>query len=212
MHEFETQKIINETQIPIEVLEGSGLLPHKPLKLKRGRGYRPILQSEIEEAKKHTPFAAQQARYLNVSIPTYRKYAELYGIYEPKPTAKGKRNLFDPNRGRYPLNKILAGEFHDTPAVSDWMVKDKLIRSGLVEIKCNICGYDKRRIMDHKICLLLDHKDGDVRNFKLDNLQLLCLNCTYECGRGYIRRGNHLFDVDWLQGAEVKELDPKNRW
>lgn len=212
LHDIETKKIIDETQLPQEILENSGLLPSKPKKLKRGRGYRPILQSEIEEAKKHSPFAAAQARWLGIHPITYKKYSKLYGIYEPKPNEKGKRNMFDPSRGKYPLEKILSGECHDVLAVTDWMVKDKLIRSGTVPPKCNMCGYDKRRITDSKICLLLDHKDGDTRNFKLDNLQLLCLNCTFECGRGYIRRGNHTFDPDWMQGAEKDEIDTKTRW
>jgi len=40
----------------------------------------------------------------------------------------------------------------------------------------------------------------------------LCLNCTFEGGRGYIRRGNHMFDPDWMQGADTDEIDEKNRW
>lgn len=209
LHEFETKKILDETQLPPEILEQNGLLPNKPVKFKRGRGYRPILQSEIEEAKKQSPFAAGQARWLGVHVCTFRKYAKMYGIYEPKPNEKGKRNLFDPSRGKYPLTEILEGKH---PTVSDWMVKDKLIRSGKFPPQCNICGYDKRRIVDRKICLLLDHKDGDKTNFKLENLQLLCLNCTFECGRGYIRRGNHMFDPDWIQGADIDEVDDKSRW
>jgi 5-methylcytosine-specific restriction endonuclease McrA len=218
VHDLEVKKIIDETQLSTELLENSGLLPKEPKKLKRGRGYRPLLQSEIEEAKKHSPFAAGQARWLGVAHTTFRKYAEQYGIYEPKPNEKGKRNLFDPNRGRYPLDRILAGEFNNNamfkkrPAVADWSIKDKLIRSGTFPAKCNICGYDKRRIGDNKIALLIDHKDGNLNNFKLENLQLLCFNCTFECGRGYIRRGNHMFDPDWMQGADADEIDPRTRW
>jgi len=207
--DLHNKKIIEETQLPPELLEQNGLLSSKPTKLKRGRGYRPLLKSEIEEAKKHSPFAAGQARWLGVHEVTFKKYAKMYGIYEPKPNEKGKRNLFDPNRGKYPLKEILEGKH---PNVSDWMVKDKLIRSGTFPARCNQCGYDKRRIVDHKICLLLDHMDGDRTNFKLENLQLLCLNCTFECGRGYIRRGNHMFDPDWMQGAQTDEIDKRNRW
>lgn len=209
VNDLQNKKIIDETQLPIEVLENNGYLTHQPTKLKRGRGFRPLLKSEIEEAKTHSPFAAAQARWLGVHPKTYRKYATLYGIYEPKPNEKGKRNMFDPQRGKFPLTEILEGKH---PTVSDWMVKDKLIRSGIVPPQCNICGYDKRRITDKKICLLIDHKDGDKTNFKLENLQLLCLNCTFECGRGYIRRGNHMFDPDWIQGAQTDEIDKRNRW
>ena len=209
LHVVETKKILDETQLPPEILEANGLLPTAPKHFKRGRGYRPLLQSEIEEAKRHSPFAAQQAKYLGCHITTYKKYAQMYGIYEPKPNEKGRRNLFNPNLGKYPISEILEGKH---PNMSDWVVKDKLIRSGTFPARCNICGYDKRRVVDGKICLLLDHMDGDKTNFKKDNLQLLCLNCTFECGRGYIRRGNHMFDPDWIQGAEKDEIDPKTRW
>lgn len=211
VYDLENKKILDETQLPPEVLANSGLLSPPPKKLKRGRGYRPLLQSEIEEAQKHSPFASQQAKFLGVHVSTFKKYALLYGCYKPsKPTQTGESNPFDPERGKYPLSRILRGEFRDDKGVSDWMVKDKLIRSGVFPPKCNICGYDKRRIVDNKIALLLDHKDGDRRNFAPGNLQLLCLNCTFECGRGYIRRGKHTFDADWMQGAE--EVFPKSRW
>jgi hypothetical protein len=209
LHEVETKKVLDETQLPPEVLEANGLLPEKPKHFKPGKGYRPILKSEIEEVQKLTPFAAKQARLLGCHITTYKKYCKLYGIWKPKPNEKGRRNLFDPSLGKYPLNEILEGKH---PNVSDFRVKDKLIRSGTFPPKCNICGYDKRRITDQKVCLLLDHIDGDMHNFKRENLQLLCLNCTFECGRGYIRRGKHMFDPDWIQNAEKDEIDDKTRW
>jgi len=212
IRDLEIKKIIDETQFPPEVLAQSGILPDPIKKLKRGRGYRPILQSEIEEAKKHSVYAAGQARWLGVSSPVYKKYAKIYGIYEPRPNEKGKQNLYSPERGKYPLSKILSGVFKDCPSVTDWMVKDKLIRSGMFPPKCNVCGYNKRRIGDKKICLLVDHKNGDLRDFNVENLQLLCLNCTFECGRGYIRSGNNMFDPDWIQGAAKEDVNIRNRW
>jgi len=208
VYDLETKKIIDETQIPNEILENSGLLPNKPKKLKRGRGYRPLLQSEIEEAKKHGVSCPAQARWMGVALSTYKKYSKKYGIWHPNPTVKGKRRTFDPTRGKYPLVKILAGEFNGNPAISEWVVRKKLLLGGTFPSKCDICGYDKRRIGDNKICLLLDHKDGDMKNFKLENLRLLCLNCTFECGRGYIRNGKHTFDPDWIQGADKYQIDP----
>ena len=214
VHDIQTKKIIDETQLPLDILENSGLLPSKKPKLKRGKGYRQLLQGEIEEAKKHSPFAAAQARWLGVHLCTYRKYAKMYGIYEPKPNEKGKRNMFDPDRGKFPISKILTGDFNGNKKISNWLVRDKLIRSKILPPKCNICGYDKRRITDNKIYILLDHKDGDLNNWKLDNLQLLCGNCTFECGRGYIRRGNHMFPMepDFMEGARSDGVNSLSRY
>ena len=92
--DLKTKKIIDETQFPVNMLEQNGLIPHKPMKLKRGRGYRPIFRSEIEEAKTHSPFATRQAKWLGVHPRTYRKYCRMYNIWDPHPNEKGKRNLF----------------------------------------------------------------------------------------------------------------------
>lgn len=199
VHELETKKILDETQLPQEILEENNMFPCKPRKLKRGRGYRPIMQSEIEEAKKHAINEKGAARWMGIGYYTYRKYCKLYGIWDPKPCLKGKYIKHDPDRGKYALNRILKGEFNGIPAVTDWMVKDRLIRSGLKPQKCEKCGLDEKRTGDNKVPLLLNHIDGDVKNFKGDNLQFLCLNCMFYTGRGYIRRGRFVLDSEWIE-------------
>ena len=197
LYDLKVKKIIEETKFPPHILQQNNLFPKIKQKFKRGRGYRPILKSEIEEAKKHHVFCADQARYVGVGIETYKKYAIQHGLWEPHPYTKGKKQPHDPNKGKYPLNRILVGEFNGHHMVTDWMVKLKLLRAGIFPEYCNICSYDKRRITDKHVSLLLDHKDGDNKNYKLDNLQLLCWNCTIECGRGYLRRRINMFDPDW---------------
>ena len=46
--------------------------------------------------------------------------------------------------------------------------------------ECGSCGYDERRITDDTVPLLLDHIDGDNENHRVENLQMLCLNCYYQ--------------------------------
>ena len=202
LHELKTNKILDETQLPPELLKQNNLLPTPQRRTKRGSGYRPLLRSEIEEAKRHSVFGSQQAKYLGVHVVTLRKYSILYGIWEPHPTAKGKKQPHNPDIGRYPLSKILNGDFYDNLAVDDWMVRKKLIRSGTLPECCDQCGYNRRRITDQTVSLLLDHKDGDKRNYKLENLRFLCWNCTIECGRGYHRRRIHMFDPGWRDDAK----------
>src|ERR1035437_8823008 len=81
VHDLKTKKIIDETQMPPELLEQAGMLPPDPKKIRRGRGARPLLRSEIEEAIKHSQFCSDQARYLGVSILYYRKCATAIGLY-----------------------------------------------------------------------------------------------------------------------------------
>ena len=59
VHELKTQKILDETKMPPELLEQAGMLPPDPTKLDRGRGFRPLLRSEIEEAIKASHLEGQ---------------------------------------------------------------------------------------------------------------------------------------------------------
>ena len=209
VNDIETTKIIDETKLPPELLNDNNLLPATPKRTYRGKGYRPLLISEIEEAQKNSNTAAGQSRYLGVSYKTYRKYCILYNMHHPNETGDKLGGLYAPEKGKYPLSEILKNKF---PDINDFVVKDKLIRSNTLPAKCNQCGFKDRRFIDKKIPLLLDHKDGNGKNFELDNLQLLCLNCTFICGRGYIRSGKQKFDVDWIQGASVKNVDSISRY
>jgi hypothetical protein len=190
LHDLKVKKILDETQFPQEVLEHNNLLPLLPARTTRGRGYRPLLRSEIEEAKKHSIFGAYQARFLGVHVSTYKKYAKAFGLWAPMPKAKGKKHPQNPDGGKYPLNRILLGDFNGNPSVTDWMAKRKMFRA-------KTCGYNKKRLGREYPILLVDHLDGDRKNFKLDNLRFLCLNCTAECGRGYLTRGFRTFDPEW---------------
>lgn len=197
LHDLKVKKILEETQLPLELLEQNGLIkPFQRHKTVRGRGYRPILRSEIEEAIKHSGFGAQQAKFLGVHITTFRKYAKLYGLWNPQPNLKGKTRNINPDSGKYPLNRILAGEFNGIKPVNDWMVKRKLFKTDIFPKRCAICGYDKKRLGGTTPILLIDHMDGDRKNYKKDNLRYLCWNCTVECGRGYLTRMFHSFDPD----------------
>jgi len=201
---------IAESGLSAELLKENGMLiPEPERRIRGGRGARPLLREEIEAANLKSTNAHMAARILEVSFSTYQKYAKLYGNYQPNRNGQRKSNYPDPNVGRYPLSEILQNKF---PDIDDFKVRDKLIRSKFMEPKCNICGYCERRLTDDKIPLLLDHKDGNKQNFLIDNLQILCYNCTFICGRGFIRGGNNKFDSDWIEGATQAEISKKSRW
>ena len=54
-------------------------------------------------------------------------------------------------------------------------VRVRLIKEGIVDYKCAICGLSMW--MGKPIVLQLHHIDGDNHNNSLENLQLLCPNC-----------------------------------
>jgi hypothetical protein len=58
-------------------------------------------------------------------------------------------------------------------------IKARLLSEGkLVEV-CNSCGFSERRVTDQKIPVILNFKDGNKKNWHLDNLEFLCYNCSY---------------------------------
>jgi hypothetical protein len=141
---------------------------------------------------------------LGVTYATYKKYARLYGVHNliNFPPPKGIRPigcLTNPNKGRYPIDEILQNKWPDFPI---HRLKDKLIRSGKKESCCEQCGFKERRITDGKIPLLLNFEDDNHKNHSFENLRILCYNCTFTSGRGYITKGHKIFDPDTLQDSK----------
>jgi len=127
------------------------------------------------------------ARYLNVSYNHYKKYAKLY-----KDEATGKTLLeihmnqegkgipkFLTNGGKEPpLLDLLEGRVpaeHFDPK----KIKQRIIFEALIEEKCAHCSFSERRVLDTKVPLILQHKNGDKKNWHLDNLEFLCYNCSF---------------------------------
>lgn len=147
-------------------------------RMKRGLGAKALMESEIKEAQGKARSAMEAARILGVSYNTYKKYAKLYGIFEDlkNPEGVGIQKGFNIKKGKYSLDDILKGEYPDYPV---WKLKRRLIKNGYMLEKCNECGFEERRLTDHKVPLVLDHMDGDRTNHKYDNLRMLCLNCSF---------------------------------
>lgn len=170
------------------------------VKLKRGHGARPLLQSEIEAAQAVSRSGREAARKLGVNYLTYRKYARMYNIHNLlNPFNKGIKKEVNPESGKYPLSEILQGMHPEYPV---YRLKDKLIRSKRKDACCELCGYKERRIVDGKIPLLLNFEDGNCKNHKIENIKLMCYNCTFTSGKGFIKRGNKHFDPDIIQGSK----------
>ena len=159
------------------------------------RPSKPLTREDIERAMRVTLSNRAAARYLHVSYPHYRKYATLYkdengvDLYEKHRNQSGvgipKFAASFENRGRNqkkrkepPIADIIEGRVsaaHFNPQ----QIKYKLIAMGLLEPKCNRCGYDRTRIFDGRAPLILRHKDGNENNWQLDNLEFICYNCAF---------------------------------
>jgi hypothetical protein len=145
---------------------------------KRGLGARPLLESEIRDIQTKARSAAEAARLLGVSYNTYKKYAKLYNLFEDlkNPAGVGIRKGIQTAGGHHSLDEILAGKYPNYPV---WKLKKRLLLSGYMEEKCNNCGFEERRVTDHRVPLVLDFLDGNRKNFEYDNLRMLCFNCSF---------------------------------
>ena len=56
-------------------------------------------------------------------------------------------------------------------------LKDRLLKEGLLEIKCAICGLNNEW-NGKPISLVLDHENGVPNDHRMENLRLVCPNCN----------------------------------
>jgi len=144
---------------------------------------RPLTKEQILAAMAKTKSNMAAARYLNCSYVHYKKWAKIYesdthdnlfeqhknqaGVGIPKFLRVGKKEPA--------LLDIIEGRANASSFTPD-KIKYRLITEGYLEEKCAMCGFSERRVLDYKMPLLLHFKDGNKKNYKLDNIELLCYN------------------------------------
>lgn len=152
-----------------------------------GRPKRDLTEATIRNAMKHTQSNFQAARYLNITIETYRKYAKMYIDQE---TGKNLYELHKNNTGKgikkfkwhkefsiERINEIVTSDSYR--AVNQQKLKDRLIYEGILKLECYKCNHNEKRVIDFKQPLILSFKDGNKHNWKIENLEMLCYNCYF---------------------------------
>jgi hypothetical protein len=96
-----------------------------------------------------------------------------------------KRGAVVSRRHGAPIETYLVADRHQ----SRGNLKRRLIREGLKPARCEMCGISKW--LGEPLSLALHHIDGDGRDNRLENLQLLCPNCHGQtenfAGRNVVR-------------------------
>ena len=152
-----------------------------------GRPKRDLTESTIRNAMKHSQSNFQAARYLNVTIETYRKYAKMYvdqetgkTLYELHKNATGKgikRIRWHHDISIEKINEIVTSDSYR--AIDQQKLKNRLIYEGILRMECYKCQHNEKRVVDYKQPLILSFKDGNKHNWKVENLELLCYNCYF---------------------------------
>lgn len=154
---------------------------------KGGRPGRDLTEAVIRNAMKHTQSNFQAARYLNVTIETYRKYSKMYidqesgkNLYELHKNNSGKgikRVRWKHDISVEKINDIMASESYR--AINQQKLKNRLIYEGILRMECYLCGHHEKRVVDYKQPLILNFIDGKKNNWQIENLRMLCYNCYY---------------------------------
>jgi hypothetical protein len=144
---------------------------------------KPLGKELILAAMAKTKSNMAAARYLNCSYIHYKKWAKLYesdthnSLFEQHKNQCGKGiPKFLRVGGKEPaLLDIIEGRANGS-SFSTEKIKYRLITEGYLEEKCGQCGFQERRVLDYKMPLLMSFKDSNKKNYKLDNVELLCYN------------------------------------
>ena len=144
---------------------------------------KPITKEQILVAMTKTKSNMAAARYLNCSYVHYKKWAKLYesnthdSLFEQHKNQSGVGiPKFLRAGGKEPaLMDIIEGRANASSFTPE-KIKYRLITEGHLEEKCSMCGFIERRVLDYKMPLLLNFKDNNKKNYKLENIELLCYN------------------------------------
>ena len=82
--------------------------------------------------------------------------------------------------------------------------KDRLVQEGYIEEKCNVCGFKEQRVNDYRVPLLISFKDYNKRNWKLENIELLCYN-------HYFLYVGNIFSNKQIEGIQEYKDVPKTQ-
>jgi len=129
-------------------------------------------EAEFIKICQESATAAEAARKLNMHFNTFKRIAVKLNCYFTNQSHKGMKT--GQRSDRISTQDILEGKY---PDYQTYKLKLRLLREGIKEDKCELCGWAMKRFGEEFTPCELHHRDGDNRNHLLSNLIILCPNC-----------------------------------
>lgn len=130
---------------------------------------RNISEEHFIEVSNSSISASEACKKLGMRFSTYKRVAQMLNCYHTNQSGKGIKKVMP----KVPLEKILSNEVQ----CQSYKLKLRLFEAGLLEDKCSICGWAKKREGEKFTPCELDHINGDHFDNRLENLRIICPNC-----------------------------------
>lgn len=145
-----------------------------------------VTKEDILRAQQNTRSNMAAARYLHISYNHYKKYAKMFKNDEGVTLLEAHKNQAGEGIPKFaisgidniPLMDVLEGRVpieHFDPR----KIKARLLSEAMLVEVCTNCSFSEKRVTDQKIPVILSFKDGNKKNWHLDNLEFLCYNCSF---------------------------------
>ena len=143
-----------------------------------------LLETDVRYAASHSKNNQEAARFLNISINTWKKYAKMYfdsstgkTYYEALKNVRSEPKT--PSIRKLIPAKITLGEISDGlhPKYTLKAFTKRLLKEGIKQECCSSCGFNERNLLTGKVPLHLTFEDGNKKNWQFNNLNFLCYNC-----------------------------------
>lgn len=89
---------------------------------------------------------------------------------------KDDRRIIKKRNKKIKLYDVIRG-LH--PTYNPVKLKKELLKVGWFKYECECCNYNTMRDSDNAMSLILNFKDGNIKNKVRDNLEMLCFNCYF---------------------------------
>jgi hypothetical protein len=146
-------------------------------------------QEQAQEAVARSMSFAEALRTMGMctsggGTATLKKWVVRWGIstehFDPYASQRGPRKAM-----RRPLEEVMV----EDSSFNRGHLKARLYEEGLKKRRCELCGQDEFW-NGRRMALILDHINGNGRDHRFENLQIVCANCAAtldtHCGRNVL--------------------------